>query len=48
LLAPPAAAGCTVPTPCNYLRFAPADVTPEAACLDAQGSIDIGRTEVMF
>jgi hypothetical protein len=32
----------------NYLRFAPADVTPEAACLDAQGSIDIGRTEVMF
>ena len=35
--------------PYNYLRFAPADVTPEAvaACLDAHGSIDIGRAEVM-
>jgi hypothetical protein len=47
LLAPLAAAMYGA-DPYNYLRFAPADVTPEAACLDAQGSIDIRRTEVMF
>ena len=35
--------------PYNYLRFAQADLTPEAvaACLDAHGSIDVGRAEVM-
>jgi hypothetical protein len=36
--------------PYNYLRFAPADVTPEAvaACLDAHGAIAVGRAEVMI
>ena len=35
--------------PYNYLRFAPADVTPEAvaACLDAHGAIHVGRAEVI-